>query len=132
MKEKSWILRIASLFMLSAVILGAMGAHALESELSADQLDSFQTGVRYQLIHGLALLSLPLLDKVFNMKWINLIGILMSLGIVFFSFSIYLLSTRSILGLEESVSFLGPITPIGGILLIFSWAILFLSTFFKR
>lgn len=104
---------------LIAVILGAFGAHALEKELTAEQLDSYQTGVRYQMYHAILLVILA------NYKQLNSKVILYFLtsGILLFSFSIYLLSCRELLNVNQ-LSFLGPITPIGGSLLIFAWAML--------
>lgn len=104
-----------------AVILGALGAHALKSRLPAEQLESFKTGVTYHFYHGLAIILLSIAMEVYKkpgLKWANY---LFFTGILFFSGSIYLLSTQSISGL--SVSFLGPITPIGGLLFISGWII---------
>ena len=117
-------IKIAILFCLSAVILGAFGAHALKEVLSESQLSSFQTGIRYQFFHGLAILVLS-----FNMNYLtdrlSSIIKIMSAGIILFSFSIYLLNIQDLVGFP--MSFLGPITPIGGLLLITSWILLFFS-----
>ncbi len=112
-----------------AVMLGALGAHSLEKHLSADSLLSFKTGVRYQMYHGLALLFLGLLNRMYDHKIFNTVYWLFTIGTLFFSLSIYLLTTRPITHLE--LGFLGPITPIGGILLISGWLTL-LFTFIKR
>jgi uncharacterized membrane protein YgdD (TMEM256/DUF423 family) len=117
-------IKIAILFCLSAVILGAFGAHALKEVLSESQLNSFQTGIRYQFFHGLAILILSLNSKQFTDRLSNIIKI-MSAGIILFSFSIYLLNIQDLIGF--SMSYLGPITPIGGLLLITSWIGLFFS-----
>ena len=102
-----------------AVVLGALGAHALTDLLSAKSLASFKTGVLYHLIHALFLLGLGAASKYFTEKQLKTIFNLTIVGIVLFSFSIYLLATKTIHGLE--VSFLGPITPIGGLTLILAW-----------
>lgn len=109
-----------SILMILGIILGAFGAHALKEVLNTEQLTSFETGVRYQMYHGLALLVLGLnADKLkFNLK---LIVVLMLIGLLLFSGSIYMLALQSVL--EINLRFLGPITPIGGLLLIISWAI---------
>jgi uncharacterized membrane protein YgdD (TMEM256/DUF423 family) len=124
------LLITGSLFMLIALILGAMAAHSLENYLSADQLDSFQTGVRYQVYHGLALLifsQVPFLSS----KAKNIIWILFLSGTILFSFSIYLLTTTKITGFQ--VRFLRPITPVGGLLLISGWAYAVIKmSLFKR
>ena len=117
-------IKIAILFCLSAVILGAFGAHALKEVLSESQLNSFQTGVRYQFFHGLAILILSFNMNYFTDRLISIIKI-MSVGIILFSFSIYLLNMQDFIGL--SISYLGPITPLGGLLLITSWTLLFFS-----
>jgi uncharacterized membrane protein YgdD (TMEM256/DUF423 family) len=117
-------IKIAILFCLSAVILGAFGAHALKEVLSESQLSSFQTGVRYQFFHGLAILILSFNMNYFTKKLSSIIKI-MSVGIILFSFSIYLLNIQYLIGF--SMSYLGPITPIGGLLLITSWIGLFFS-----
>lgn len=117
-------IKMAILFCLSAVILGAFGAHALKEVLSESQLSSFQTGIRYQFFHGLAILILSLNSKQFTDRLSSIIKI-MSAGIILFSFSIYLLNIQDLVGF--SMSYLGPITPIGGLLLITSWTGLFFS-----
>jgi len=117
-------IKTAILFCVSAVILGAFGAHVLKEVLSENQLSSFQTGIRYQFFHGLAILILSLNKVHFTNRLSNIIKI-MSAGIILFSFSIYLLSIQDLIGF--SMSFLGPITPIGGLLLITSWILIFFS-----
>ena len=117
-------IKMAILFCLSAVILGAFGAHALKEVLSESQLNSFRTGIRYQFFHGLAILILSLNSKQFTDRLSSIIKI-MSAGIILFSFSIYLLNIQDLVGF--SMSYLGPITPIGGLLLITSWTGLFFS-----
>ena len=117
-------IKIAILFCLSAVILGAFGAHALKEVLSESQISSFQTGVRYQFFHGLAILIISLNMNYFTDRLTSIIKI-MSAGIILFSFSIYLLNIQDLIGF--SMSYLGPITPIGGLLLITSWIGLFFN-----
>jgi len=117
-------IKIAILFCLSAVILGAFGAHALREVLSESQISSFQTGVRYQFFHGLAILIISLNMNYFTDRLSSIIKI-MSAGIILFSFSIYLLNIQDLIGF--SMSYIGPITPIGGLLLITSWIGLFFN-----
>lgn len=100
------------------VILGAFGAHLLEKLLSAAQLASFETGLRYQFYHVFFLILLSLIPRI-EEKDKNKITLLISIGILLFSGSIYLLNLQDVLGLN--LGFLGPITPIGGSLLIFAW-----------
>ena len=117
-------INIAIFFAVTAVALGALGAHTLKEILTENQLHSFETGVRYQFFHALAILFLALNTEKFNPK-LNRSLYLMTTGICCFSFSIYLLSLQGFLGF--SLSFLGPITPIGGLLLISAWIMLFYS-----
>jgi uncharacterized membrane protein YgdD (TMEM256/DUF423 family) len=117
-------IKFAIFFAVTAVTLGALGAHALKEVLTESQLHSFETGVRYQLFHALALLVLALNAEKFNQHLKKSLT-LMTVGICCFSFSIYLLSIQESAGI--SLSFLGPITPIGGLLLISAWLLLFFS-----
>jgi len=119
------IVAIGAFSMAIAVVLGALGAHALEALISPEQLDSFKTGVRYQAWHSLALIVLGFSgNHLLGKKSLRVLTSLFIGGIIFFSISIYLLNTREILGIESWKSFLGPITPIGGLLLISGWIFL--------
>lgn len=108
------------IFILVAIVLGAFGAHALKEKLELAQLNSFEVGVRYQMYHGLALLAVGLGARQipFSLKLFN--GLIIA-GTIAFSVSIYLLAIQDILGAK--LSFLGPITPIGGSVLIVAWII---------
>ena len=108
------------------VSFGALGAHALKKVLSPDSLAAWETGVRYQLIHALAILIIATNDRLMQANGTNRVLRFLISGVLFFSGSIYLLSTQSISGL--SVSWLGPFTPIGGVLMIGGWIMLFLQT----
>lgn len=109
-----------------AIILGALGAHSLKATLSTESLESFNTGVRYQAWHAIALLAISNLSNLHYQKWITWLWVL---GIFMFSGSIYLLSTTTITKL--GVSFLGPVTPLGGLLLIAGWVFVLLSALKK-
>lgn len=104
-----------------SVILGAFGAHALKKILSVERLESFETGVRYQMYAAFFLLIVGYILKfdTSSQKWIS---ILMIAGTMLFSFSIYFLSLQDYLG--ANLKFLGPITPLGGLFMIVSWALL--------
>ena len=115
---------IGSLFGLLAVIFGAFGAHALKKSLNDDQLKSFETGVKYQMYHAILLLVLSFnlnLDTSLQQYMIYCFII----GTLLFSFSIYLLVIGKSKG--KSMKFLGPITPLGGLLLVIGWGLLFYS-----
>lgn len=111
---------IGSIFFCSAIIFGAFGAHALKEFISEGKINSFEVGVRYQMFQSLAIIILSLNSKAFTFKIDNILR-LMILGLVLFSFSIYLLTTSEILNIP--IKFIGPITPIGGFLLVISWVI---------
>lgn len=113
-----------------AVLLGAFGAHALKEKLAPDQLQVFETGVRYQFYHAFALIVVGLLAEKFSSPLLNYSGWLFFLGIIFFSGSLYLLSTRNLLGIENW-KFLGPITPLGGLCFIVGWLLVVISVMKK-
>jgi uncharacterized membrane protein YgdD (TMEM256/DUF423 family) len=108
-----------------AVALGALGAHFLKSKLptgliTIDQLNGFDTAVKYQMYHTLAMLALVLLSKNISHKFINWAYNCFLIGIVMFSGSLYFLCTRNLFG-AEWLKVLGPITPIGGLFFIAGW-----------
>lgn len=107
----------------TAVALGALGAHALKEVLNPTQLESFKTGVLFQILHTLFLGFVFLLYLKNNSKKLKLIFNLVFWGIILFSGSIYFLNLRYILN-AEFLKFLGPITPIGGVLFIAGWILL--------
>ena len=109
-----------------AVILGALGAHALKNILAPEQLLSFETGVKYQMYHALLLVILSLAIKPTSSKYLLTAVNLIFLGVILFSGSIYLLTIKNILGMEF-LKFVGPITPIGGILIVVGWVLLILE-----
>lgn len=118
--QKTFVLS-GAFFGALAVVLGAFGAHALKARISAEHLAVFETGVRYQFYHALALLLLGLfLDKISSGP-AQTAGYLFIAGILFFSGSIYLLATREILGIDSWKSILGPVTPLGGLCFVSGW-----------
>lgn len=115
---------MGSLYGLLAVVFGAFGAHALKKTLNEQQLKSFETGVKYQMYHAILLLVLG-----FNLNLETALEHYMIysfiIGIFLFSFSIYGLSISVAKG--KKIGFLGPITPLGGLLLVIGWALLLYS-----
>lgn len=104
-----------------SVALGAFGAHGLKSVLSAEQLHTFEIGVRYQFYHSLGLLATALAaDQLVASVWASRAAYCFLGGIVCFSGSLYLLASRQWIGIE-SWTWLGPITPLGGVLFIAGW-----------
>jgi uncharacterized membrane protein YgdD (TMEM256/DUF423 family) len=104
-----------------AIILGAFGAHALKKVLTPEQLISFETGVRYQMYQAFFLFFLGTQKDILEKTKKTIFTLILS-GTLFFSGSIYLLSTTGITGV--SFKSIGFITPIGGLLLIFAWGML--------
>ncbi|MEN8857637.1 MAG: DUF423 domain-containing protein [Flavobacteriaceae bacterium] len=114
-------LLFGSFFGFLAIILGAFGAHLLKKKLSQDQLQSFETGVKYQMYHAIVLLLLGFnLNDTLSID--NYIVNAFIVGIVLFSFSIYGLVLSSYK--ERKLKFLGPITPLGGLFLAAGWLLL--------
>lgn len=112
---------IGALYGLLAVVFGAFGAHALKKSLSEEQLNSFETGVKYQMYHAILLVMLGFnfnLDTSLQ-EWMVYCFII---GTFLFSFSIYGLTFSASKG--KKWTFLGPVTPIGGLLLVVGWALL--------
>jgi len=118
---KNLTLIIGAVYGLVSVVLGAFGAHALKKIISVDKLASFETGVKYQMYSALFLLIVGYILKFETPteKWIS---ILMIAGTFLFSVSIYFLSFSEVSSVN--LKFLGPITPLGGLLMIISWAML--------
>lgn len=104
-----------------AISLGALSAHALEKVLSPESLDSFKTAVTYQFYASFGMLMIALNQDKFQFS-LKAFFRLLTIGMILFSGSIYLLSTKELHGL--SIPFLGPITPIGGLLMIIAWLVL--------
>ncbi len=118
------ILITGSVMGLLAVLLGAFGAHGLEKLVNAEQIDSFTTGVRYQMYHAIMCLilgNMTILSYASKKK----IFYLFLGGIILFSGSIYLLVIDEVLGV--SLSSIGFITPLGGFLLILGWIFFIIS-----
>ena len=101
-----------------AVILGAFGAHALKEKLSPENLQTFETGVRYQFYHAFALLAVGILYKDFSGKLLKCAGTFFICGIILFSGSLYVLSA------VQSMKWTGAITPFGGLCFIAGWVLL--------
>ena len=106
---------------LTAVIFGAFGAHLLKKKLNTDQLQSFETGVKYQMYHAIVLLVLGF-QLNHQIALDNYIIYFFIIGIILFSFSIYGLVISS--ANNKKLKFLGPITPLGGLCLVLGWALL--------
>lgn len=104
-----------------AVVIGAFAAHGLENLISPDAQQTFETGARYQMYHALFLILVGQISGISG-KVKKRLSILVLLGVIFFSGSIYLLATNTLTSFDFKV--IGLITPIGGLLLIISWIVL--------
>jgi uncharacterized membrane protein YgdD (TMEM256/DUF423 family) len=102
------------------VVIGAFAAHGLEKTLGAEEIATFETGVRYQIYHAILLLIIPTFSLSFKTK--KILWTLLLLGVLFFSGSIYGLATNVMTSFDFKKIAL--ITPLGGTLLISAWGIL--------
>ncbi|MBP2283404.1 uncharacterized membrane protein YgdD (TMEM256/DUF423 family) [Flavobacterium sp. CG_23.5] len=123
------IISTGAIFGMIAIILGAFGAHALKKVLSVEQLSTFETGVRYQMYHALFLLFTGLMTDL-SQKTKKTIYNLVLFGVILFSGSIYLLATNTLTSFDFKA--IGFVTPIGGLLLILAWGILFINIIKKK
>lgn len=110
-----------AIFGLLAIILGAFGAHLLKKNLTQEQLQSFETGVKYQMYHAIILLVLGFSSKD-NSSLNTSIFYAFIIGTILFSFSIYGLVISS--SKNKKIKILGPITPLGGLFLVLGWLLL--------
>lgn len=123
------IISTAALLGMIAIVLGAFGAHALKKVLSLEELNTFETGVKYQMYHALFLLFIGTTNLI-DEKIKKIILGLVIIGVIFFSGSIYLLATNNLTTFDFKV--IGFVTPIGGLLLILAWLGLFLNVLKKK
>jgi len=108
-----------------SVLLGAFGAHALKSMVSGEKLQIFETGVRYQFMHAIALITLAIYChqqhlSILEQKWIGWAAHFFIAGTLFFSGSLYFLTLLSATN-HPLIRFIGPITPLGGLCFILGW-----------
>jgi len=108
-------------FGLLAVVFGAFGAHALKKRFTEEQLHSFETGIKYQMYHAIVLLLVGQLCEE-TASLYQAFTVLFIVGTILFSFSIYGLCLSAAFG--RKWRFLGPITPLGGLLLVGAWILL--------
>jgi uncharacterized membrane protein YgdD (TMEM256/DUF423 family) len=111
--SRTWI-RWGSFFMLTGVIAGAFGAHALKNSLSEPAKMVYETAVRYQLIHGLGLFVVAWLATQSEKKFVTWAGVAFCSGIILFSGSLYVLAFTGIRSF-------GAVTPLGGVCFLIGW-----------
>lgn len=112
----------------TAVILGAFGAHGLESRIDESAIETFNTGVTYQFYHAFLLLLISIF--ALSEKTKRYVYFFVSIGVLFFSGSIYLLATNALTSFDFKVIALA--TPLGGTLLIIGWIVLFVNFLKKK
>ncbi|HVM87156.1 MAG TPA: DUF423 domain-containing protein [Puia sp.] len=114
-----------------SVMLGAFAAHQLKTTLPVEAVAIFETGVRYQFYHALALLISGLAYEKFSVKWIHAAGNCFITGIILFSGSLYALAFLRTNNDISAVKFIGPVTPLGGLFFIAGWLLLFFAALRK-
>ncbi|MGB1248158.1 MAG: DUF423 domain-containing protein [Chitinophagales bacterium] len=121
--QKSYIIW-GTIFLLLAVVLGAFGAHGLQSIVDASHIATFKTGVQYQFYHGFAILLLAILAKQYKIDTLKYCFYFFVIGIFLFSGSLYLLTFSDVINIPKIV---GPLTPIGGFCFIVGWGVMLVS-----
>ena len=114
----------AAIFGIFAVVFGAFGAHVLKNMISSTQLETWHTGVQYHFYHTLGLAFLSTFAR-FKNNLINISSYCFVFGILLFSGSLYLIALKDVMGINTK--FIGPVTPLGGLLFIFGWFSLLLA-----
>jgi uncharacterized membrane protein YgdD (TMEM256/DUF423 family) len=120
-------LALASSLLLIAVAFGAFGAHGLKARLTPEALSQWHTGVVYQFMHALGILFLAVARGVVGDRALHRTRTLFLAGIICFSGSLYLLSTKELMGMQAFTFLLGPLTPIGGLLFVAGWTVLLIT-----
>lgn len=118
------IIITAAVFGIFAVIFGAFGAHVLKKAITVSQLETWHTAVEYHFYHTLGLLFLSTFAR-FKNNLINISSYCFVFGMIFFCGSLYLIALKDVLSINTK--FLGPVTPLGGLLFIFGWIGLLLA-----
>ncbi len=117
-----WLMLLGAGLAMFAVVVGAFAAHGLKQVLDPYHLGIFETAVRYQMYHAIALLIVAVFSTMpqFSPRWLKLSAFGFILGIALFSGSLYLLAL-------SGVKWLGAITPLGGVAFIFGWMALIVA-----
>lgn len=131
--RKSFLLYAIILIALG-VALGAIGAHSLEKvdEIPIDKIDSWKTGVLYQLLMGVGIILVILMEKIFRLNSIKSTLVTLSIGVSLFSFSIYVLVLNNMWKIDSLKKIMIPLTPIGGVLMIVAWVLLLIAVVKKK
>jgi len=118
-------LSLGGIVLLLAVITGAFGAHLIENQLGPRAAEIFDTGVKYQFYHGLAIIMIELIRRDLHSKLFHFSIYALFTGILLFSGSLYVLAFKDMMG--PALQYIGPITPIGGLFFIIGWALFVLG-----
>jgi len=113
-------LQIASILTAITIAMGAFGAHKLKSMVSDVAVNTFETGVRYQLYHAIGLLIIGILYKEYPNKFVRAAGWFFIAGIILFSGSLYILTYKAAV-ISNGFNWAGPITPLGGLCFMAGW-----------
>lgn len=119
------LLQAVAVNALLAVLLGAMGAHALKPLVSDYQLQIFEKGVQYQFYHALGMGVAVLAFRLSHQKLFKRAAWMMQTGIILFSGSLYALALADLVPMPKSI--VGPITPIGGLFFAAAWVTFFIA-----
>jgi uncharacterized membrane protein YgdD (TMEM256/DUF423 family) len=114
-----------------AVASGALGAHGLRNVLEPYSLDVYKTAVLYHFLHAFGMILISLAGGITSNKYLRISFWCLLTGIILFSGSLYILSTQSLWS-DSSLSWLGPVTPIGGLFFIVGWIMAAISVFQKK
>ncbi|WP_411767224.1 DUF423 domain-containing protein [Winogradskyella sp. A3E31] len=117
---------VATLLGLTGIAIGAFAAHGLKPLIGVESLQTFETGVRYQMYHALFLLCISVTNFL-SKKQLSRVVYLTLIGVVFFSGSIYGLATNALTSFDFGM--IGFVTPIGGLLLLSAWLLVLISAF---
>lgn len=115
-RDSRWILAAGGLLVAAATVLGALGAHALQTRLAPERLQVYETAVRYHFYHALGLLAIGLAARAVDSGLVRPAAILVIAGILLFCGSLYALTFGA-------PRLIGVITPIGGVALILGWIV---------
>ena len=120
-------IRIGTMMAVLSVAMGAFGSHILSELLEPKLFNTYEIGVRYQFLHAITLFALGIFFYYRRNKLMVYAGYALLAGVVLFSGSLYLLSLEFLFNIPSA--YLGPITPIGGIVLMVGWMLLYFSTY---
>ncbi len=112
---------VAAVFGMLGVVIGAFGAHGIKPQITQASYEQYQTGVLYHFLHAIILFVVAI-NLQGQSRLITIVKWSLTLGILCFSGSLYLIATKELTGLSTSI--LGPITPVGGLFFILAWVLL--------